>query len=77
MADTDVENNSHILQDCDEKENLLGGYSSKSHTNVIILLFIIEDSVEDSTGYEDDFFFHGPKINLSLGLRNHIDQVIE
>ena len=50
------------------------------HVNLIIFLlfyFFLIVSVEDSNGYEDDFFYHGPKISLSLGLRNHIDQVIE
>ena len=37
------------------------------------LLYI--DSIENSIEYEDDFFFNGPKINLSL--RSSIDQVIE
>ena len=51
-----------------------------THTEIIILPFIIDvDSIDESSKeneYEDDFFFHGPKINAKT-LRYQIDQVRE
>ena len=51
-------------------------YLKVVHVNRYDVIFlIIIDSIENSIEYEDDFFFNGPKINLSL--RSSIDQVIE